>query len=346
LRSASEIAAALRDAQGGVRIRGAGTRPWGRPVEAGAEISTAGLDRIVEHNVGDLTAVVQAGVTLARLREALAEHGQMLAVDAPGGGTIGGLVATADSGPLRHRYHAVRDLVLGVEVALADGTVARAGSKVIKNVAGYDLAKLFTGSYGTLGVITEVSLRLHPAARATATAVGRFDDARTLARAAAELAARPVEADALDVFWESGRGELLARFAGGTAAERARDAGLDEVATDDDALWERQRAAQRSAEGVVVRVSTTVSGLADALAAAPRAVGRAALGLLWVTVPDADGVLALRERLAPAPCVVLDGLPEGVDPWGELRPAELALMRSVKARFDPLGTCNPGRFVV
>ena len=343
--SASEIAAALRDAAGGVRIRGAGTRPWGRPVD-GAVVSTAGMDAIVEHNVGDLTAVVQAGVTLAKLREALAAEGQMLAVDAPGGGTVGGLVATADSGPLRHRYHAVRDLVLGVQVALADGTVARAGSKVIKNVAGYDLAKLFTGSYGTLGVITEVSLRLHPLARTTATAVGRFDDPHALADAARELAARPLEADALDVRWEGGAGELLARFAGDTAPERAADASLDEVVADDAEIWERQRAAQRSDSGIVVRVSTTPEHLGDALAAAPRAVGRAALGLLWVTVDDADAVRALRERLAPAPCVVLDGLRDGLDPWGELRPAELALMRSVKARFDPMNVCNPGLYVV
>jgi glycolate oxidase FAD binding subunit len=346
LPSASEIAATLRDART-VRIRGAGTRPWGRPVAAEAELSTAGMDAILEHNVGDLTAVVQAGVTLARLREAFAAEGQMLAVDPPGGGTIGGLVATGDSGPLRHRYHAVRDLVLGVQVALPDGTVARAGSKVIKNVAGYDLAKLYAGSYGTLGVITEVSLRLHPLPRETATAVRRFGDAHALARAATELAHRPLEADALDVRWDGDEGALLARFSGGTAAERAADAGLDEVVGDDEAIWAAQRAAQRSEDGIVVRVSTTQSGLGEALAAAPRAVGRAALGLLWVTVEDAEAVRALRERLAPAPCVVLDGAQrDGVDPWGELRPAELALMRSVKARFDPLDTCNPGLFVV
>jgi len=273
----------------------------------------------------------------------------MLALDAPGGGTIGGLVATADSGPLRHRYHAVRDLVLGVQVALPDGTVARAGSKVIKNVAGYDLPKLMAGAYGTLGVITELSLRLHPLPRATATVVRRFDDPHALARAASELAHRPVEAHALDVAWDGGDGALLARFSGDAAAERARDALPEgELVSDDGALWERQRARQRSSEGVVVRVSTTQARLGDALAASPSAVGRAALGVLWVALPtrDADAVRELRARLAPDPCVVLDGLPDGVDPWGEVGAGELALMRRVRARFDPLGTCNPGVFVV
>ena len=350
LPSASDIAAALHDAERAgrrVRIRGAGTRPWGRPVETDEDLSTAGLDGILEHNEGDLTAIVQAGVPVERLQETVAAAGQMLAVDAPGGGTIGGLVATGDSGPLRHRYHAIRDLVLGVQVALPDGSVARAGSKVIKNVAGYDLAKLMTGAYGTLGVITEVSLRLHPLPRGTATAVERFDDPHALARAASELAHRPVEADALDVAWDGGDGALLVRFSGDAAEGRARDAlpGA-EIETDDGGLWERQRARQRSREAIVVRVSTTQQRLGAVLAAAPSAVGRAALGLVWVTVPDADSVRDLRARLRPDPCVVLDGRPDGVDPWGEIGAGELELMRRVRERFDPSGTCNDGLFVV
>jgi glycolate oxidase FAD binding subunit len=350
LPSASDVAAALHDAERDgrrLRIRGTGSRRWGRPAEADGELSTEGLDAIVEHNEGDLTAIVQTGVPVARAQEAFASAGQMLAVDPPGGGTIGGLIATADSGPLRHRYHAVRDLVLGVQVALPDGTVARAGSKVIKNVAGYDLAKLMTGAYGTLGVITEVSLRLHPRPRASATAVARFDDPHAVARCAAELAHRPIEADALDVAWDGGEGAVLVRFAGDAAPDRARDALPDgELHTDDEELWDRQRAGQRSADGIVVRVSTTPDRLGDALAAAPRAVGRAALGLLWITVADAAAVRELRARLAPSPCVVLDGARDGLDPWGEIGAGELELMRRVKERFDPHGVCNPGVFVV
>jgi glycolate oxidase FAD binding subunit len=360
--SADEAAAVLRetaDAGRRARLRGGGTKlGWGRvTAPPDVEVSTARLDQIVEHNEGDLTAIVQAGVPLARAQETFARAGQMLAIDPPrdDAATIGGVVATADAGPLRHRYHGVRDLVLGVQIALPDGSVARAGSKVIKNVAGYDLAKLMTGAFGTLGLLVELSLRLHPRPRETVTAVARGGDPRELARAAAELAHRPLEADALDVAWDGGEGAVLARFSGASAADRARDA-LDAVAldgeavSDDDELWERQRDGQRAAGGAVVRVSTTQTRLGDALAAAPRAVGRAAAGVVWITLSDTSpaAVHELRERLAPAPCVLLDA-PEAlraeVDPWGEAGAAELELMRRVKARFDPHGACNPGLYV-
>ena len=199
------------------RVRGAGTKlHWGAPAPAPEiEVSTVDLDRVVEHNAGDLTAVVQAGVPLERLQEELASAGQMLAIDppAPGGATVGGVLATADSGPLLHRYGRPRDIVLGVTVALSDGTLARAGGKVIKNVAGYDLAKLFTGSFGTLGAILEVALRLHPLPRSPATAFGESDDPDAVARAAQALAHSPLEAQSLDVRWAGGHGAVLARLA-------------------------------------------------------------------------------------------------------------------------------------
>ena len=365
--TAEEAAAALREAaEAGRRVRllGGGTKlGWGRPGPApDLELSTARLDAIVEHNEGDLTAIVQAGVPFAAAQAAFARAGQMVPLDPPdgdGGATVGGIVATADSGPLRHRHHAARDIVLGVRVALPDGTVARAGSKVIKNVAGYDLGKLMTGAYGTLGLIAEVSLRLHPLPAETVTAIGRGDDPAAVGAAASTLAHRPLEAEALDVAWEDGAGTVLARFAGASASARARDAlallaeaGLEgEAVGDDAAAWDRQRAAQRSDEGAVVRVSTTQQGVGSALAAARdaggRAAGRAALGLVWITLPQptAESVGALRARLTPARCVVLDApeaLRAALDPWGEEDPARLALMRRVKERFDPHGTCNPG----
>src|SRR5947209_13020278 len=159
-----------------VRIVGAGTKlGWGTPTQPHLELHTAGLDRILEHNAGDLTAVLQAGVPLARAQEVFAAEGQMLALDPWLGtereATVGGVLATADSGPLAHRYGAARDLVLGMTVVLADGTVARSGGQVIKNVAGYDVAKLFCGSYGTLGLIASVNVRLHPRPEAMATAI-------------------------------------------------------------------------------------------------------------------------------------------------------------------------------
>jgi glycolate oxidase FAD binding subunit len=360
-----DLAAALRDSSGPVRIVGGRTKiGWGG-IGSGSfeEISTAGLDAILEHNEGDLTAVVQAGIPLARAQEKFAEANQMLALDPPdpGGATIGGIVAAGDSGPLRHRYGAARDLVLGVTVALPDGSVARAGGKVIKNVAGYDLAKLFAGSFGTLGAIVELAVRLHPI-RPTASAGGHGDDPSQVAAAAQALAHSRLEAQALDIAWRGGRGGVLVRFGGAEAepqAEAARrklqEAGLESsVMQDDDAAWEAQRAAQRG--DLVVRVSALQDRLGDVLRATDRLgggmVGRAALGICWVSLPadaGAAGVGELREELSGCACVVLDAPEEvraQVDPWGvDPSSAALELMRNTKARFDPSGVCSPGVFV-
>jgi glycolate oxidase FAD binding subunit len=257
--TAAEAAIALRDA-GPVRIRGGGTkRDWGRPVTgAAAELRTARLGALVAHHAGDLTAVVQAGLPLSEAQAVFAAAGQRLALDPPdgdvggvgasgvgaggagaggagaggagagaggaGGATVGGVVATGDSGPLRHRYGAPRDLVLGVQVALPDGTVARAGSQVIKNVAGYDLAKLMAGACGTLGLICELTVRLHPLPDGTCTAVARGDDPHALAAAGSALAHLPLEAEALDLRWDGDEGLVLSRFAGRAAREHAEAA--------------------------------------------------------------------------------------------------------------------------
>ncbi|HEX8156551.1 MAG TPA: FAD-binding oxidoreductase, partial [Solirubrobacteraceae bacterium] len=283
--SAQESAALLHScADEGVAVRFAGgeTKPWGLPgADCGVQLRTGALDAIVEHNQGDLTAVLQAGTPLRELDEALASAGQMLALDASWGAddaaTVGGLVATGDSGPLRHRYGAPRDLVLGVTVALPDGSLARAGGKVIKNVAGYDLAKLYSGSFGTLGLICEVAVRLHARPPAQATATGETDDVGLLQHAAMALAGSSLEAQSLDVRWEDSSGTVLARFAGIAAAEQAEAArallagtGVEAACVEDDeALWERQRADQRSADGgAVVRVSGRPTRLADACDAA------------------------------------------------------------------------------
>jgi glycolate oxidase FAD binding subunit len=356
-----------------VRLRGGGTKlDWGAPGgghEFTIELCTERLATVVEHNAGDLTAVLEAGVRLADAQERFAAAGQMLALDPPLAGaadddpaaTIGGIVATADSGPLRHRYGAPRDLVLGVTVALSDGTIARSGGKVIKNVAGYDLAKLFAGSLGTLGLILAVNVRLHPKPDATATAVGATDDPGLLASAARTLAGSPLELEALDVAWRDGRGSVLARCAGADPLRRSRrvaqmlrDAGLDDAdaTDDDDALWARQRAGQRSRDRALVRVSGRPSGLALVLAAAARCggevVGRAALGISHVEL-DPAAVRELRQALpAGARGVLVDApaeLRSTLDPWDVREGPELALMREVKRRFDPAGACNPRVFV-
>lgn len=365
-----------------VRFRGGGTKlGWGRALpEPDVEICTAGLGRVLEHNAGDFTAVLQAGVPLAVAQDTFAQAGQMLALDPPlspwggagddaaieasdAGATIGGIVAANDSGPLRQRYGGVRDLVVGVAVVLSDGTIARAGGKVIKNVAGYDLAKLFAGAFGTLGLIAEITVRLHPRPARAATVVARSADPGELAAAGAALAHAPLEADCLDLWWDtsSEAGAVLARFGSadpGPRVEEAaallrKDGGLAvEIETDDAACWEAQRAAQRG--DVVVKVSTLPAGLRSAMAVTRELggtlVARAGLGLAWIQFDPAGAVAAiekLRARLAPAPCVVLDAPTDvrvALDPWGgEAGPVEL--MRKVKARFDPAGVCAPGLFV-
>ena len=284
---------------------------------------------VIEHNAGDLTAVVSADTRLGELQDVVGGAGQMLALDPPGDPTLGALVAANASGPLRHRYGSARDLVLGIRVRLADGTEAKAGGKVIKNVAGYDLAKLFTGSSGSLGRILEVSVRLHPLPAATATTVLRSADPAALQAAALEASHRPLELQSLDVRWEDGEGALLARV--GRAEPVSLGPG-SEVIEDDDAEWARQRDGQRArAGGVMVRVSGLQTQLADVLRFGARVVGRAGLGLSWVETDDVDG---LRAALAPSPCVVVEA-PDGFDGdrHGPVDPGALELMRRVRERF-------------
>jgi glycolate oxidase FAD binding subunit len=365
---AASMLATASAAQNTVRVRGGGTKlGWGVAVpDPTFEMHIGALDRIAEHNVGDLTAVLEAGVPLAAAQETFASAGQMLALDPPLGrgseqdSTVGGILATGDSGPLRHRYGAPRDLVLGVTVALSDGTITSSGGKVIKNVAGYDLPKLFAGSFGTLGTILSANVRLHPRPTATATALGASSDAATLTAAAVALSAAPLELEALDLAWRGGRGGLLAQVGGAEpgrrarrVAERMREAGLDQIAvtTDDEALWARQRAGQRSESRALVRVAARPAALPAVLAAtdacAGTLVGRAALGTSYVEL-DPEAVARLREAFpAGAASVLLDApeeLRRTLNPWGPVAPPALELMRRIKLRFDPAGACNPGVF--
>jgi glycolate oxidase FAD binding subunit len=363
-----QLAQAVREhsaAGRAVRPRGGGTKlGWGgTPHERAAaptDLDTRALNRVVEHNEGDFTAVVEAGMPLAAAQAAFARAGQMLAIDPPLGegdaATLGGVLATNDTGPMRHRYGGMRDLVLGITVVLSDGTVAASGGKVIKNVAGYDLAKLFTGSFGTLGVVARVAVRLHPALPATATVIGESDDPDRITAAAAMLARLPLEATCLDVTWKKGAGRMLLRFAGAAAEERgrtiaARLGGLERVKilTDDAALWADQRASQRatSTGAAVVKVSSRPMDLAVILRAADAAGGsvtsRAGHGLSWITLPD-TGVDTLRRSLAPRSCTVLDGADRVTAPWPTVDPGALAVMQRIKTRFDPSRTFRPGAF--
>jgi glycolate oxidase FAD binding subunit len=168
--------------------RGTGTKlDWGNPPErADLVVDTTRLDQVVEHAAGDLVATAQAGVTLEQLADVLSRAGQRLALDAAG--TVGGVLSTGVAGPLRLRYGTPRDLLIGITIVRADGTIAKSGGKVVKNVAGYDLGKLFAGSRGTLGLITQATFRLHPIPAATAYVTVSCDSA---AACAGLLAAAP-----------------------------------------------------------------------------------------------------------------------------------------------------------
>jgi glycolate oxidase FAD binding subunit len=199
--------------------RGSGSKlDWGSPPRrCDLLVDTVALDRVIEHVAGDLVARVQAGVSMRRLGEILARAGQELALDAPpglgdateptqrgiepgpAGGTVGGTLATAAAGPRRLRYGTPRDLVIGITVVRADGTVAHSGGKVVKNVAGYDLAKLFAGSFGTLGLIVEAVFRLHPRPAAAAYVTLDCPDAAAAYQAVAAASASVLAPSAIEI---------------------------------------------------------------------------------------------------------------------------------------------------
>jgi glycolate oxidase FAD binding subunit len=212
-------------------------------------LSTARLDRLVEHEAGDLTCTVEAGIRLSELRRLLAEHGQMLALDPPGDPTIGACIASNLSGPRSYRYGGPRDLLLGVTVVLGDGLVASSGGKVVKNVAGYDLGKLFCGSEGRLGLVARASLRLHPLAEASRTLVVPVAEAAEARRLLAEVDASRLVASAVDLLWP---GMLCVLFEGSARAVGAQVAAARALLGGDEGdPWPEVLAFQASCRGRV-----------------------------------------------------------------------------------------------
>ena len=191
---------------------------------------------IVEHEPGDLTCIVEGGIRLSALRSALAEHGQRVSLDPPGDPTLADCLLDDLSGPLRHRFGTMRDLVIGVTVLLADGTRASSGGKVVKNVAGYDLAKLFCGSRGRLGSVERIALRLHPLPAAARTVVTSAEW-QTLHRS--QLV--PSAVDLVD-------GKLHVLFEG---SQRAVDAQVRALGGEEADPWAELRALQASLPGRV-----------------------------------------------------------------------------------------------
>jgi glycolate oxidase FAD binding subunit len=231
---ASQVLRAAADDGLAVAFAGGGSKlGLGNPPErVDLLVSTGRLDQVLEHAAGDLVVRAQAGVRLADLQTALAPAGQWLALDPPEPrATVGGVVAANASGPRRLRYGTVRDLIIGITVVLADGTVARAGGKVVKNVAGYDLAKLFCGSLGTLGMVAEVIFRLHPVPAATSVVTLQVDTPTQLGQAVRRLLRSPLEPSAIELTVDEWGwpGRLTVVFEGirpGVEAQAAAAAGL------------------------------------------------------------------------------------------------------------------------
>jgi glycolate dehydrogenase FAD-binding subunit len=253
----------------------------GRRLRIGAGLTTDGLDRILEHDPGDLTCTVEAGVRLSTLQAALAAVGQRLSLDPPGDPTIGALLARNVSGPLRHRFGAPRDLILGVTVVLGDGTIANAGGKVVKNVAGYDLARLVCGSHGRLAFIVRASFRLHPLPKAARTTVVETDDSALVAE---RLLGSQLQPSALDLLHP---GRVVVLFEG---SDRAVDAQMDFARTlvggedTDSTVWEESRAWQSAAGG---RLRFPPGELGAILAGLPHGLIRPAAGVAYTSAVSA-----------------------------------------------------------
>jgi|KBSSwiS6_1023812.scaffolds.fasta_scaffold10251_2 glycolate oxidase FAD binding subunit len=350
-------------------------------------LSTERLERIVEYAPLDQIVAVEAGVRLASLQDVLARSGQMLALDSPWAGraTLGGLVATNAFGPRRTRYGSIRDLIIGISMVRADGTEARAGGKVVKNVAGFDLPKLMVGSLGTLGFIATVTFRLHPRPETERTVLFPDLDADAVRQVVLALRQAQLEPGAVAALVHEGgddlgvrfdgRFELGVRFEGFEAGVRQQAMKLLDLATGQRwraesigaetarAFWARHDDARESSAGFraklaaqpmdLERVANAAIGSLFAALEVPRCVCYPTLGLAFVAGEVriagqvAAAVSAAREAV-PEGSVVIHAAPPEVRAAVDVwgpPPAALPLMRAVKQRLDPARRLAPGRFV-
>lgn len=376
-----QLAAALRvanDANLAVIPRGGGTKlSWGNaPQRADLLLSTKRLDKIIEHVWADLTVSVEAGCTVAALQAALAQHGQRLGIDAlwPERATIGGILSTNDSGALRLRFGALRDLIIGVTIALPDGSLASSGGKVVKNVAGYDLPKLVTGALGTLGVITRAVFRLHPLPHNAKTLSRPCTDAESvqrllaamqdsnLAHTSLQVRAEHEAAPIVDILFEGTEAGIAAQEAQFGALASA--AGVGGSASEAPAsVWHSRQDQWNSAgDAAIAKITALPADLGRCIEILQ---GVTRLNKTrWTFTAQAIGVGSLRLDGTPetlhASLSELRGELEGIgaslvilhqpaampplDAWGQPGDA-LPLMRAIKKQFDPKSMLNPGRFV-
>lgn len=354
--------------------RGGGTKlDWGNPPKkAEVILSTARLDRVLEHAWADLTVTVQTGCTVQALQNTLAQHGQRLACDClrPDRATVGGLLSTNDSGALRLRFGALRDLIIGVTLALPDGTLASSGGKVVKNVAGYDLPKLATGALGTLGVITRAVFRVHPLPHTARTLSFSAQNLQTIQQQVLSIQDAKLAHTALQIRCVSGgqpTADIL--FEATEAGINAQESQLRNLLVSTraeqaaESIWlARQELWSTADSAAIAKISILPAGITKT--AGDLAQIADSQKLQWQMIVQATGVGTLRldgepDRLSAAVeelrakvegqggSLVILHRPKALtalDAWGNPGDA-LPLMRAVKQQLDPKCTLNPGRFV-
>jgi glycolate oxidase FAD binding subunit len=372
---AEQIAKILRfaDSNGiAVTTRGSGTKQaWGNAVEAGIRLDVGRMNELREHPWQDMTCTVDAGCTWSVMQAELARHGQMVALDPlwPEQATVGGIVAANDGGSLRIKYGGLRDLIIGMTVVLANGTIAKTGGKVVKNVAGYDLHKLMTGSFGTLGVITEVNFRLHPLEANSQTWTAHASDPLKFERPLRALLDSQLTPSSVQFRLNSQDCALDVRVAAPAecmaehATKLAKIFDSMDLMPSAESVWQARQKLHETLDALVLKISTLPSDLCllaselqdwAAKKQMSAVVAAQANGLITVALrssPDAAISLVehLRERLSQSGGSVvalqMPGTIRGtLDPWGWESNA-LPLMKEIKRRFDPNRILNPGRFV-
>ena len=372
--TAREVAAALKraaDERLSTVIRGAGTKiGWGRAASRiDVMLDMRRLNRVLEHQYGDLAATIEAGATLRDVNDALSRLGQGLPLDPPFAdqATIGGILATNDSGPLRHRYGAPRDLVIGVQLATTDGELTRAGGKVVKNVAGYDLSRLVAGSFGSLAAIVSATFKLSPIPEASKTMRLAAPDAASLAHVVRMVMASQLDPIAFEISASGGDDGLqaLLRFASLPAAVDAQVAAATEALQPivstihvvegyaERTVWRDHASRLWEKPGAIVRASwlpAAVASVFGELPASAELAGRAAVGAGMVRIEgDEQEQARVVEMLRHSPhfgnVVVVRGSPALkalVDVWGP-QGDRGRLLASMKRAFDPHGVLNAGR---
>ena len=361
-----EIAAVLRYANRNsitVAPWGSGTKQsWGNSIHPSLILHMHRLNTVREHPWQDMTCTVEAGCLWSSMQQSLAKHGQFVALDPlwPDRATIGGIAATNDSGSLRFRYGSLRDLIIGMTIVLADGTIARTGGKVVKNVAGYDLHKLMTGAFGTLGIITEITFRLHSIPRHVQSFTVPSLDVESLGQLLMKIRDSHLSTQSLQLRSNSGGFALDVRVA--TLPEVLRDqaSSLSQLArsvqleaSDSDAdVWNARQEHFDQTEYFVIKATMLPSDISSIAASVRTLSGTSvtqATGIMTASIPAAGSsqLEHLREKLEAigGSLTVLQHPTDAIHVASTVPSDTLPLMRELKHRFDPNRILNPGRFL-